>query len=105
MTWSEADPRLVFWPEMDRIPCPAPTTPTPDTALHERLRRAIQRELTPRQRQVVELTYFQGCSQRETAARLGVSQQVVHKCLHGTKRRGRTIGGALKRLRAALVHP
>jgi hypothetical protein len=38
----------------------------------------------------------------EVARRLGVSQQVVQKSLYGVVRRGRPIGGSLRRLREAL---
>jgi len=43
------------------------------------------------------------CSQSEIARRLGVSQQVIDKRLHGATRDGRRIGGALARLRTELA--
>ena len=66
------------------------------------LREALTTALTQRQRDVVEMHFFLGLSQGEIARNLGVSQQVVHKCLYGVTRRGRAIGGALRRLREAL---
>ncbi len=71
----------------------------------ERLRAAMATALTDKQREVVELHFFEGLSQGEIARRLGVTQQVVQKRLHGTARRGKMIGGALPKLRAALGQP
>jgi len=72
-------------------------------ALHEAVRRAVQTELTDKQRRVVEAYFFEGLSQGEIARQLGISQQVVHKCLYGASRGGRTVGGALRRLELALA--
>lgn len=66
------------------------------------LHRALA-SLTPKQRLAVELHFFEGLSQGEIARRLGLTQQVIQKRLHGVIRRGRRIGGALPRLRAALA--
>lgn len=80
----------------------------PPTAVASDLSRAVRDAvasvLTARQREVVEAHFFEGVSQGELALRLGVSQQVIHKCLYGTRRNGRQVGGALKKLRAALAH-
>lgn len=59
--------------------------------------------LTPRQKTIVELHFFQGLSQGAVARTLGITQQVVQKALHGTSRRGKIIGGAIPRLRRALA--
>lgn len=67
------------------------------------LRALIETTLTPRQRDIVSWHYFEGISQGDIARRLGVSQQVVQKALHGDSRDGRRVGGALQRLRAALT--
>ena len=67
------------------------------------VRSAVASVLTARQRQVVEGYFFQNLSQGELARQLGITQQVVHKCLYGTRRNGRRIGGALEKLRAALA--
>lgn len=75
---------------------------TAQDALREGVRGAVETALTARQRAVVELYFFEGLSQGQIAAHLGVTQQVVHKSLHGTVRSGRLIGGALSRLRVAL---
>ncbi len=93
--------RLVFLPDLDRHSAPLPVTPSEFDA---EVRRAVATSLTEKQREVVELYYFVGLSEPVIAARLGVSQQVVHKRLHGVVRHGRRVGGALSRLRKAL-HP
>ncbi len=67
------------------------------------VRHAVATALTDKQRQAVELFFFQGLSQSEIARRLGVSQQVVQKRLYGVTRRGVIVGGALARLREALA--
>jgi DNA-directed RNA polymerase specialized sigma24 family protein len=72
-------------------------------ALHRALREAVASALTERQRCLVEGYFFEGLSQGDLARRLGVAQQVVQKALFGTVRRGKRVGGALARLRAALV--
>ncbi|HEU4537985.1 MAG TPA: sigma-70 family RNA polymerase sigma factor [Polyangiaceae bacterium] len=69
----------------------------------EALRAAVAGALTSKQREVVELHFFEGLSQGEIARRLGVSQQVVQKRLHGDRRAGKLVGGALPRLREALA--
>lgn len=72
-------------------------------ASRERVREAVRSALTPRQRQTVELHFFEGLSQSEIARRLGITQQVVHKSIYGVERRGKRIGGALAKLRRALA--
>ncbi|MFO0627305.1 MAG: sigma-70 region 4 domain-containing protein [Polyangiales bacterium] len=74
-----------------------------DDARDQSLRALVERTLTPRQRDIVSWHYFEGLSQGDIARRLGVSQQVVQKALHGDARGGRRVGGALQRLRAALT--
>lgn len=69
----------------------------------EALRAAIATALTDRQRTIVEWHFFEGLSQGEIARRLGVSQQVIQKALWGDVRRGRPVGGALRRLREVLA--
>ncbi len=66
------------------------------------VRRAVDTALTAKQREAVELFFFEGLSQSEIARRLGVSQQVVQKRLYGAHRRGVLIGGAIARLREVL---
>jgi predicted DNA-binding protein (UPF0251 family) len=72
--------------------------------LDEEVRNAVETALTDKQREVVELFFFEGLSQSEIARRLGVSQQVIQKRLYGANRGGILVGGAIARLRAALAH-
>ncbi len=67
------------------------------------MRAAVDDALTPRQREIVEWHFFEGASQGEIARRLGVTQQVVQKSLYGVTRGGKTLGGAMRRLREALA--
>jgi DNA-directed RNA polymerase specialized sigma24 family protein len=76
---------------------------TPDEALEDAVRHAVENALTPKQREAVELFFFEGLSQSEIGRRLGVSQQVVQKRLYGVRRGGIIVGGALARLREALA--
>lgn len=72
-------------------------------ALSDAVRAAVARVLTDKQREVVEMHFFEGLSQGEIARQLDVTQQVVQKRIYGVSRSGRTIGGALARLREALA--
>ena len=65
----------------------------------ELLRELVATKLTARQREIVELSFLDGLSQAEVAARLGITQQVVSKQLFGVMRDGKRIGGAIRRLR------
>ena len=58
----------------------------------EAVREAIATTLTPKQREAVELFFFEGLSQSEIARRLGVSQQVIQKRIFGDPRRGVVVG-------------
>lgn len=59
----------------------------------------IERKLTSRQREVVQLYYFRGLSQEDIADTLKLSQSTVSRHLFGTVRNGRKVGGALHKLR------
>ena len=78
-------------------------TAEPRAELHEAVRAAVARELTEKQREVVEAYFFEGLSQGDIARRLGISQQVVQKRLHGAPRGGKLVGGAIHRLRGVLA--
>lgn len=67
------------------------------------VRRVVEEQLSPKQREVVEAYFFEGLSEPQIARRLGIKQQVVHKRIHGVRRNGRGIGGALRRLAEALA--
>ena len=59
----------------------------------------IQTQLTAKQRQVVELYFYENKTQAQIAQILGINQQVVSKHLFGAVRDGRKVGGAIKKLR------
>ena len=59
-----------------------------------RVRRVIQRELSPRQKEVVEGIFYERLSQAELARRLGVHRSTV----------GRTLRRAEERLRRCLQY-
>ncbi len=61
----------------------------------------IRTELTGRQRQVVQMYYFENRTQDEIAAELDIPQQVVSQHLFGVMRNGKRIGGAIPKLRKA----
>jgi DNA-directed RNA polymerase specialized sigma24 family protein len=93
------------WPEADGEAAPGAAAREALAGEGEGLRAALERALTDKQREVVEMHFFEGLSQGEIARRLGVSQQVVQKRLHGDRRAGKMVGGALPRLREALLAP
>lgn len=72
-------------------------------ARNHAVRHAVETALTDKQREAVELFFFQGLSQSEIARELGVAQQVVQKRIFGASRRGAVVGGAIARLRDALA--
>ena len=66
-----------------------------------RLMEIIEDKLTPKQRQAVIL-YFFGCkTQEEIGLIMGIPHQVVSQHIHGIRRNGKKIGGAIARLRKA----
>ena len=75
-----------------------------DEDLDLAVREAVSSALTEKQREAVELFFFEGLSQSEIARRLGVSQQVIQKRIYGANRGGVLVGGALAKLREALAH-
>ena len=105
MTWRpDSDHRILCTPHIERFGDPLWSPEPPDPRLVSRraaVREALDR-LTPKQRQAVELFFFEGLSQGDIARRLGVSQQVISRRLYGDRRRGKQVGGALAKLRAAL---
>jgi len=59
----------------------------------------VRSGLTDKQRRIVELYFYDGRTQVEIAAELGISQQVVSRQLFGVIRGGRRVGGAIARMR------
>lgn len=68
-------------------------------ALWPEIRDIIDAVLTERQREIVLLYYVEGRNQRQIAEQLEISQQSVSEHLFGKARNGRTVGGALRKLR------
>ena len=66
---------------------------------HSQVRAIIDAVLTERQREIVLLYYVEGLNQRQIAERLNIAQQSVSEHLFGKARGGRTVGGALRKLR------
>lgn len=99
--------RTARWSSLDGLATSATASPDDDPdgddIRSDAVRAAIATALTDRQREIVEWHFFEGLSQGEIARRLGVSQQVIHKALYGVVRRGRPVGGALRRLREVLA--
>lgn len=98
--------RVVLSDNLDRLDAERGLWTASDAHPRERLRDAVREAvasaLTEKQRAVVEACFFEGLSQGDAARRLGISQQVVSKTLHGAPRDGRLVGGALRKLREAL---
>ena len=92
-------------PDAFAAPEPEPGEPTPTLwrpgVSAPTLARALN-ALTGKQREAIELHFHEGLTQGQIARRLGITQQVVQKRLHGVRRRGKLIGGALPKLRRAL---
>lgn len=61
----------------------------------------LEKVLTSRQQEIVQLYFFSRLNQRQIAEHLGISQQAVSEHLYGKMRGGRTVGGALRKLRKA----
>lgn len=66
------------------------------------MKEVISHRLTRRQRQAVILYYEEGQTQVQVANELGISQPTVNQHLRGKKRRGRIVGGALRRIEKEL---
>jgi len=63
----------------------------------------IEAHLTPRQREIITLYYFQGKTQEDIARILELTQSTVSRHLFGTVRKGKKVGGAIQKLQKALV--
>ena len=61
----------------------------------------IDAVLTDRQAEVGRLYFFEQLNQRQIGERLGISQQGVSEHLYGKVRNGKSVGGALRKLRKA----
>ncbi len=89
---------------LDRIAVSEPlwADETADSEVLALLATIVQTRLTPRQREMVELHFYQGRSQQQIADQLGISQQVVSRQLFGVMRSGKRVGGAMRKLEKLL---
>lgn len=70
--------------------------------LSEKIRLLIDTQLTARQKQIVNKSYFEQMTQTDIAKELGLCQPTVHKVIHGNidyQNQGKRYGGAIKKLR------
>ena len=63
------------------------------------VRELIDSRLTPRQRDVLRLYFFQNMTQEDIAATLRLSQSTVSRHLFGATRNGKKVGGAIPKLK------
>ena len=63
------------------------------------IRKIISTRLSPQQRRIVEMYFYEGKRQQTIAAELGINQQVVSKHLFGAVRNGAKVGGAIRKIR------
>ena len=63
------------------------------------IKELITTRLTDKQRQIVELYFYEGQTQAQIAEKLNINQQVVSKHLFGAIRNGQRVGGAMRKLR------
>ena len=61
----------------------------------------IENELTSKQRQAIILYFFAQKTQEEIGRIMGIPHQVVSQHIHGIRRNGKKIGGAIARIRKA----
>jgi len=63
----------------------------------------ISNDLTPRQRQVMELCFLEQQTEEAVAKRLRITQPTVSQHLYGKMRGGKKVGGALRKIRKRLM--
>ncbi len=59
----------------------------------------IENDLTEMQRNCIELYFLRKRTQVEVAQALGISQRVVTQHIYGIRRRGKRVGGGIKKIR------
>ena len=59
----------------------------------------IENELTEMQRNCIKLYFLGQRTQQEVARELGISRRVVTQHIYGISRRGRRVGGGVKKIR------
>ncbi len=70
-------------------------------AVLEQIRQIIEKELTERQIECIQLYFYKGKTQEEIGDILGISRRVVSQHLFGVTRNGRQVGGAINKIRKA----
>ena len=68
-------------------------------AVLEQIRQIIEKELTRRQTECVQLYFYKGKTQEEIGNILGISPRVVSQHLFGVTRNGKQVGGAINKIR------
>lgn len=59
----------------------------------------IENDLTEMQRNCIKMYFLCGRTQQEVARELGISRRVVTQHIYGIHRRGKQIGGGIKKIR------
>ena len=59
----------------------------------------IEDDLTEMQRNCIKLHFLCGRTQQEVASALGISRRVVAQHIYGIRRRGKQVGGGVKKIR------
>ena len=62
----------------------------------------METSLTQKQLEIIELYFYREKTQQEISEILGIRQQVVSRQLFGVVRKGKKIGGAIRKLRKML---
>lgn len=59
----------------------------------------IENDLTRMQRDCIKLHFLCGRTQQEVASELGISRRVVTQHIYGIRRRGKQVGGGIRKIR------
>jgi RNA polymerase sigma factor (sigma-70 family) len=98
-SWEKFTQRDVIWPQSEHDPESLERRDARIQSVWTRIQPVMARVLTARQREIVHLYYFEELNQRQIAERLNISQQSVSEHLYGKVRKGKTVGGAIRKLR------
>jgi DNA-directed RNA polymerase specialized sigma subunit len=59
----------------------------------------VENDLTEMQRNCIKMYFLCGKTQQEVACELGISRRVVTQHIHGIHRRGKQVGGGIRKIR------
>ena len=59
----------------------------------------VENDLTAMQRDCIKLHFLRGKTREEVAGILGISRRVVTQHIYGIRRRGKRVGGGIKKIR------